>query len=472
MKRYEKKPAYPIHEQVKSVLTKHEIDADTPIVVAVSGGVDSSVLAAVASEMGFRHVALGHVEHGIRSEEEGKRDRITVDTLAARLHLPLFARAIASGTIEERVHREGGSIEAIARQERYERLREIVHDWSADCGLKVGVLVTGHHKNDVGESFLMHLVSGRSALESVTIPEVSEIQGVRVVRPLLTVTRRMIESHAEKHEIPWRGDPTNDDESYLRNFVRHTVIPTVYQRYPGVERALPKFAGEVEALREGVADLLPRAAWGDAFYTNLAETAWRIDRPLFVNLPRIAQELVLRRAVQRISQSQRLSFGAMQEHVRALRHGAPVYVGDVEIVPSMETIEVRRRIVRSLESGYLLEVPTGSFIEIDVATNSVVCGHGVATRRSMRFSPLTAPIVARGAQRGDKIDLCGVKRRIVDIDSSGRNRRSTTPRIVIEDPMGVAVVFWSASEWITRDGVANCGDHRIDFTSLVVQIKD
>ena len=180
--------------------------------LAVSGGSDSVALAFLLTKGGKKRNAAKrfvvlHVDHGLR--KESKEEYRFVRTLAERLGIPF------RGTHAKVVKRRGESLEMAARRVRL--------SFFAKCmkTLKLDAIATGHHMDDVAETFLMKL----RRVSLCGIREKSEVDGIRFVRPLLGCRDAELKAYLRKYGEEWREDASNDDVSIERNHIRHEVIP-------------------------------------------------------------------------------------------------------------------------------------------------------------------------------------------------------------------------------------------------------
>ena len=180
--------------------------------LAVSGGSDSVALAFLLTKGGKKKNAakrfiILHVDHGLRPEAQ--EEYRFVRALAKRLGLPF------KGTHAKVVKRKGESLEMAARRVRLA--------FFAKCmkSLKLDAIATGHHMDDVAETFLMKL--RRASL--CGIREKSEVGEIRFVRPLLGCRDAELKDYLRKYGEEWREDASNDDTSIERNRVRHEIIP-------------------------------------------------------------------------------------------------------------------------------------------------------------------------------------------------------------------------------------------------------
>ena len=180
--------------------------------LAVSGGSDSVALAFLLTKGGKkknaskRFVVL-HVDHGLR--KGSKEEYRFVRSLAKRLGIPF------KGIHAKVVKRRGESLEMAARRVRLAFFSKCMKS------LKLDAVATGHHMDDVAETFLMKL--RRASLSGIRAT--SEVAGIKFVRPLLGCRDDELKDYLRKFGEEWREDASNDDVSIERNKVRHEVIP-------------------------------------------------------------------------------------------------------------------------------------------------------------------------------------------------------------------------------------------------------
>ena len=190
--------------------------------IAVSGGADSVALAFLLTKGGTKKNAAGrfvilHVDHGLR--KESKEEYRFVKLLASRLGLAF------RGVHAKVARRRGESIEMAARRVRlafFERQMKL---------LKLDAIATGHHMDDVAETFIMRIriASGPTGLAG--IKEKTTVGGVKFVRPLLGCRDAELKGYLRKFGEAWREDATNDDTSIERNKVRHVILPFLQKNF-------------------------------------------------------------------------------------------------------------------------------------------------------------------------------------------------------------------------------------------------
>lgn len=180
--------------------------------LAVSGGSDSVALAFLLTKGGKKKNAakrfvILHVDHGLR--KESKEEYRFVRALAKRLGVPFKG-------IHAKVERKRGeSLEMAARRVRLDFFEQMTEKLGLDA------IATGHHMDDVAETFLMKLK--RASLSGIR--ETSEVGKIRFVRPLLGCRDLELKAYLEKYGESWCEDASNDDTSIERNKVRHEIIP-------------------------------------------------------------------------------------------------------------------------------------------------------------------------------------------------------------------------------------------------------
>ena len=204
----------------------------THLWVGFSGGVDSSALLHMCHrwclEQGMPITAL-HANHGLHRQSDSWQSHC--EETCRKLGVPLHTA---------RLDLDAGNLEAQARRARYAFFREHVQ---AGHGI-----VLAHHAQDQSETLLLRLLQGRG-LQGMSNSGRSE--GVSVVRPLLEVSKGQLTDYAAHHSMGWIEDPSNLDLSLDRNYLRHEILPELYERWPDLDRRFDRvgrYVKNVEAL--------------------------------------------------------------------------------------------------------------------------------------------------------------------------------------------------------------------------------
>lgn len=203
-------------EEFQKYVDKYRlIDKDDKIFVAFSGGVDSMVLTNLL--MYFKYdIALGHCNFHLRGEESD-RDENFVRQFADNKNLRLFVKHFDT---EKYAKENGISIEMAARELRYSWFSKMMTE-SPETGLIFTKVALAHHGDDQLETFFINLLRGSG---------IKGLKGMKprnsfYIRPLLWSNRRQIEDFAKNNNIKWVEDHTNQETIYLRNKIRHRLLP-------------------------------------------------------------------------------------------------------------------------------------------------------------------------------------------------------------------------------------------------------
>ena len=189
------------------------------LLLAVSGGIDSMVLMRLCIEMKM-DISVAHCNFSLRGDESDA-DEYFVKSQTDKLQIPIFIKKFDTKKIAEK---EKSSIQVVARNLRYEWFNTLLINNDYDY------ILTAHHLDDSLETFLINFTRG-SGLNGLTgIPQ----QNVSIVRPLLPFSRTEIEIFANENKVEWREDSSNASGKYLRNKLRHDVIPMLKELNPSL----------------------------------------------------------------------------------------------------------------------------------------------------------------------------------------------------------------------------------------------
>ena len=190
---------------------------ESKLLIAISGGLDSVVLTHLCHQLNL-NIALAHCNFNLRGKESNA-DEDFVLQLVEDLDLEVF---IESFDTETYAKKNKQSIQMAARNLRYNWFEELSKQ------LQFDYILTAHHADDNLETFLINLSRG-TGLEGLTgIPETNN----KLVRPLLPFSREDIETYAKTKNLNWREDSSNASTKYLRNKLRHDVIPILKEVNP------------------------------------------------------------------------------------------------------------------------------------------------------------------------------------------------------------------------------------------------
>ncbi len=241
---------------IPTALRRH-IPESSGILVAVSGGRDSSVLlhALLGVQRLLRlRIEVCHVDHGLR--ESSSKDARFVTQWCSDLGVVCHVRSLGGRPAQD-------NVEAWARRERYAALARVRESQQLDW------IATAHNANDVAETLLMRLI----AKKELTSIDESDTRR-HVLRPFLEIGREQIDDYVSSQQVPFVEDPTNVDTSFVRNRVRHEVLPLLRERFdPSIVWILSEqarsLAQDSEALRS-----LARAVVDDLGHIREGDLDW------------------------------------------------------------------------------------------------------------------------------------------------------------------------------------------------------
>ena len=210
------------------------VPGDT-VVCAVSGGADSMALLwsmYLLKEEWDLELSAAHFNHGLRGEESD-RDEAFVRDFCAGYGIPL---TVGSGAVTP--GKKG--LEAAAREARYAFLDTLP-----------GKIATAHTADDNAETVLMHLVRGTGLKGLGGIMP----QNGRIVRPMLTITRADVDDFLAEYCIDYRTDSSNNTDTFLRNRLRHQVMPLLKEENPRFSENVSAMALRLRQDEETLSDL-------------------------------------------------------------------------------------------------------------------------------------------------------------------------------------------------------------------------
>ncbi|MEI8280050.1 MAG: tRNA lysidine(34) synthetase TilS [Bacteroidota bacterium] len=202
---------------------KKFVVTDKAVLLAVSGGIDSMVLADLLYRCGVSF-AMAHCNFQLRGEEADKDEAIVMQWAIER-NITFY---VTRFNTQEKADEWKKGIQETARILRYDWLETVRNE------NKLAAIVTAHHANDNVETLLINLFKGTGMSGLHGIPE----RNGYIIRPMLFATRDEITLYGAMHSVPYREDASNASDKYLRNAVRHHIIPAVNQCFPnGIQQA-------------------------------------------------------------------------------------------------------------------------------------------------------------------------------------------------------------------------------------------
>lgn len=334
----------------QTIVERSLAEADSPVLIMVSGGSDSTALAYIVNELAERgvvgQVGVLHVDHALRGEASDG-DAEFVRQLADALDLPLYLYKVDIARI---VDETGGNLEAVARRERYSAAFDALEKLCLYAGQPVskGRIFTAHTRNDRVENFYMRSIvgTGPGGFRSMLY------RNGAVARPLMDTEREQLRDYLRMRGIDakegngivalrdeqgklWREDATNAHTDQFRCYVRHRIVPPAQERNPRLLevlcRTMDLIADEDDMLDSMAESIVAEcASWIDA-QGDFSQGC--VLAPAFgghpVPLQRRAMVILLKRM---LGDEARVETRSVEEALAAFENGFPVsgYTGNIQ----------------------------------------------------------------------------------------------------------------------------------------------
>jgi len=204
--------------------------------VAFSGGLDSTVLLHLLVELSQEHslpaLTAIHVHHGLQAAADAWPSHC--QSVCDALGVPLQVKYVQV--------QKGASLERAARDARYGVFESLV-----------GVneqLLTAQHRDDQAETLLFRLLRGAGVRGLASMPAQRPLGRGHLLRPLLDFSRAELERYAREQQLSWIEDPSNTDQQFSRNYLRHQVFPVLTARWPQAVTTMARSAAHLSEARE------------------------------------------------------------------------------------------------------------------------------------------------------------------------------------------------------------------------------
>lgn len=373
------------------------------VVCAVSGGADSMALLwamyCLKEELQI-DLAAAHFNHGLRGEESD-RDEAFVRNFCMQYDIAFFCQ-------KSNVSAGAKGLEAAAREARYGYFQTLP-----------GKIATAHTANDNAETVLMHLVRG-TGLKG--LGAISPVKG-NVIRPMLTVTREDVLAFLEEYHIGYVTDSSNETDQFLRNRLRHHVIPLLEKENPRLPEDLSAMA---LSLREDEQEL-----------SSLAQPVTDVEELRQMSNARRSRCLMAFLHSCNVPEPEREHIALMERLVFSERPSARAdFPGGVTVTRNYGKLEV----LNSAQEILPMELKCPGVTEIPQLGLRIICQE--KTDAGAQTVQPVGKMVVRSRQQGDSMRLPGgtksLKKLFIDRKIPA-SRRSQIP--VICDDNGVLGVY-------------------------------
>jgi tRNA(Ile)-lysidine synthase len=206
------------------------------VIVAYSGGKDSTALLYLLNKIKKSlnlEIYACHINHGIRGAKSEK-DAEFCENFCNEINIKI---KIFNINVPEFAKKNKLSLEQAARELRYKYLFDFLKDTEFD------VIATAHHKSDLVETFFIKLFQGASILN------LRGFNNNLLIRPFLNLDKEIIDKYITESNLPFTEDETNKSINYLRNWLRHKIIPEINIKNSGYLNNIINIQNESEELK-------------------------------------------------------------------------------------------------------------------------------------------------------------------------------------------------------------------------------
>lgn len=373
--------------------------------VAVSGGADSVSLLYSLCKLCKPYsvpVKALTVNHNIRSEEESGGDADYVSFLCKQLKesgfdVELSVVVLEKGRVSEAAEKRGKGTEEAARFLRYSAFESFYKENN------LAFVALAHNKNDQIETVLMRFLQGSGTGGLKGILEKREIY----VRPLLDIDRSEIEEYLRLNNISFRTDSTNFNSVYLRNRIRHKLVPFLKENFPGFDKALLSGAEKALIDDEFISSFCDNDFWkknGDSLDCSLEE---------FQKYPRAVQSRLLYQGFNALGCEGRVPYSVVKQVYSNLLKGAARFCSEcsfVCIISDGKNITLKKSNFVATESSFFgIIEKSGTFCFAEFSVNVTVCDGKAKVSFESEISSavmenIPVPFCIRSRQASDVIE--------------------------------------------------------------------
>lgn len=465
---------HPVVRQVIAAIRRHRLLAPgMSVLIAVSGGPDSvgmlHVLRALAPIWRLS-LSVVHCNYGLRGQES-EDDEQFVRRLCARLNVPCTVRRLSLGSYEAAPR---GSLQERARLLRYRVFRDLAAREHLDR------VALGHTADDQAETVLLWMLRGAGSAGLSGMPVA---RNGLYVRPLLGVTRAAMVNYLTSQHLDYRNDSSNRQTAYLRNRIRHQLLPVLAELNPSIVKTLGRQAAVLRA-EDGYLHELTLDA--------LAQTAQRqstgevvVDRAALLRFPLAIRRRVLREVLRQLHPEQKAplltTVGVVEERLLRGNRGTRVVLPAAEVTREHDRLVVRpgqltgtspaadspiHIVVNPMASPSVCWPGTDVQVRFQVLPAerlaSITVGAADSARACFDADRVTEPLVLRTWRPGDwfcPAGMAGHRKKLQDFWTDAKISRAARQAIpILESPDGIVwVVGYRADDRF----VAGAGTSRV-----------
>ena len=205
----------------------NNLDKEKPVVLAISGGVDSMVLFDLLKRANYK-VILAHVNHHKREQSLIEEEYIKKIAKENNFMVEVF-----------HYYHENNNFQAEAHNSRYNFFYEVAKKYNA------AAIITAHHYLDNLETIVMNIIKGSNIYGYAGIKESTLYNDIPVIRPLINIHKNDIYEYAKVNNVTCFEDESNTQDDFLRNRIRHHVIPLLEKENPNLISSVTNYSTQL-----------------------------------------------------------------------------------------------------------------------------------------------------------------------------------------------------------------------------------
>ncbi len=429
-----------IEQKVLRYLQSEDIAKGAKLLIAFSGGPDSTALLHILKDLRTNFpltLCCLYVDHGIRRghEIEGEIDFI-IRTCRA-LSVKFIIERIPPGELRAAARNSGQSLEHIARRKRYEFLYR--------CAEHEGCryIALGHTANDHLETLIMRFFQGSDFSGLTGIPR----RRGKIIRPIFFCSRDEVLQYLGSREIDFKIDSTNRSEEYLRNKVRHRLIPVLNEVFPGFGQSLFSLSEKMREVKSLVDEEASRLAWQEV------AGGFRLDFKEFLRCHGVVRIYTLFQLHNRLinNEGKRVPYRFFSKVLTDdFRQGKRVILRGygIRLLHKGRYLFLKRDVVCQYKKGYLIVIKENREYMLEDFSFRFFRGKGEYATKSqagqiaLPQQQVKEPLVIRSRKPGDRLVLKGGSKSVKRLFSEWAVPDELRCRIpVLADRQGVLAVI-------------------------------
>ena len=298
-------------QKVEKTIEKYNmLSIGDHVLVGLSGGPDSLCLLNVLKELKFKYklkISASYIDHGLRPNDIPKEIEFC-QKICNNLDIPFYTKSV---NVKEYAQQEKINLQEAARILRYGALDQI------SLNINANKIAVAHNADDQAETVIMRLLRGSGPAGLSGIPPVRK----KIIRPLIEIERVEIEEYLRKNNIEYIKDPSNESLKYLRNKIRHTLMPVIKSISPQATKIISKTADIIREENDYINVTVTKAL----MRLMSRKTDQKVE--LFCNPMEVLNIVILRRAlrvaIDNVKDLRGIDFDHIEKIIDLIKKGKP-----------------------------------------------------------------------------------------------------------------------------------------------------